>query len=140
MQNANLEPTLNAGQQEFPVVLVPRIDLHIFCDNQQTGQVLQAAAADRRLSRAHVTVQLGGIPAASQVYQTQPTPNVLVVESHNGHDQLMSELSRLAEVCQANTKVIVIGHVNDVLLYRELIKAGIAEYIVPQYRQLLLSS
>ncbi len=130
MQNANLEPTLHAGQEQFPVVLVPRIDLHIFCDNQQTGQVLQAAAADRRLSRAHVTVQLGGIPAAAQVYQTQPTPNVLVVESHNGHDQLMGELSRLAEVCQANTKVIVIGHVNDVLLYRELIKAGIAEYIV----------
>jgi pilus assembly protein CpaE len=130
MQNANLEPTLSTGQEHYPVVLVPRIDLHIYCDNQQTGQVLQAAVADRRMTRAHVTVQLGGIPAATQVYQTQPTPNVLVVESHNGHDQLMAELSRLAEVCQANTKVIVVGHVNDVLLYRELIKAGIADYIV----------
>jgi pilus assembly protein CpaE len=130
MQNANLEPTISAGQEHYPVVLVPRIDLHIYCDNQQTGQVLQAAVADRRMSRAHVTVQLGGIPAAAQVYQTQPTPNVLVVESHSGHEQLMGELARLAEVCQANTKVIVIGHVNDVLLYRELIKAGIADYIV----------
>jgi pilus assembly protein CpaE len=130
MQNANIEPTLGAGQEHYPVVLVPRIDLHIYCDNQQTGQILQAAVADRRMSRAHVTVQLGGIAAAAQVYQTQPTPNVLVVESHSGHEQLMAELSRLAEVCQANTKVIVIGHVNDVLLYRELIKAGIAEYVV----------
>jgi pilus assembly protein CpaE len=130
MQNANTEPTLGTSQPHFPVVLVPRIDLHIYCDNQQTGQVLQAAVADRRMSRAHVTVQLGGIVAASQVYQTQPTPNVLVVESHSGHEQLMAELSRLAEVCQANTKVVVIGHVNDVLLYRELIKAGIAEYVV----------
>jgi pilus assembly protein CpaE len=130
MQNANIEPTLGAGQVHYPVVLVPRIDLHIYCDNQQTGQILQAAVADRRMARAHVTVQLGGIEAAAQVYQTQPTPNVLVVESHSAHDQLMAELSRLAEVCQANTKVIVIGHVNDVLLYRELIKAGIAEYIV----------
>jgi pilus assembly protein CpaE len=130
MQNANIEPTLGAGPAHYPVVLVPRIDLHIYCDNQQTGQVLQAAIADRRMSRAHVTVQLGGIAAAAQVYQTQPTPNVLVVESHSGHEQLMGELSRLAEVCQANTKVIVIGHVNDVLLYRELIKAGIAEYVV----------
>jgi pilus assembly protein CpaE len=130
MQNANLEPTLSTGQEHYPVVLVPRIDLHIYCDNQQTGQILQAAVADRRMSRAHVTVQLGGIAAAAQVYQTQPTPNVLVVESHSGHEQLMAELSRLAEVCQANTKVIVIGHVNDVLLYRELMKAGIAEYVV----------
>jgi pilus assembly protein CpaE len=130
MQNAALDQTQIGSQENYPVVMIPRIDIHIYCDNQQTGQVLQAAAADRRLSRAHVTIQLGGIPAAAQVYQSQPTPNVLVVETHSGRDQLLAELSHLAEVCQANTKVIVIGHVNDVLLYRELIKAGISEYVV----------
>ncbi len=130
MQNAALEPTLNAQPEHYPVVLVPRVDIHIYCDNQQTGQVMQVAAADRRMTRAHITVQLGGIAAAAQVYQTQPTPGVLIVETHAGRDQLMAELSPLAEVCQANTKVIVVGHVNDVLLYRELIKAGISEYVV----------
>ncbi len=130
MQNAAVETATQAPNADMPVLLVPRIDLHIYCDNQQTGQTMQVAAADRRMSRAHVTVQLGGIPAAIQVYQTQPTPQVLVVETHGARDQVMAELSKLAEVCQANTKVIVIGHVNDVLLYRELIKAGISEYIV----------
>lgn len=130
MQNTAHEPTLPTGNESFPVVLVPRIDLHIFCDNQQTGQTLQTAIADRRMSRAHVQIQLGGIPAAAQVYQTQPTPNVLVVETHSNREQVMAELGKLAEVCQANTKVVVIGHVNDVLLYRELIKAGISEYLV----------
>jgi pilus assembly protein CpaE len=129
MQNAT-EPTMPNASADYPVLLVPRIDLHIYCDNQQTGQTLQAAAADRRMSRAHVTVQLGGIPAAIQVYQTQPTPQVLVVETHAARDQVMAELGKLAEVCQANTKVVVIGHVNDVLMYRELIKAGIQEYVV----------
>ncbi len=130
MHNPALEPSLSSTQEHFPVVLVPRIDVHIYCDNQQTGQVMQAAAADRRMSRAHISVQLGGIAAAAQVYQTQPTPSVLVVETHSGRDQLMAELGSLAEVCQANTKVVVVGHVNDVLLYRELIKAGISEYVV----------
>ena len=130
MQTTAFEANENSGNQQFPVVLVPRIELHVFCDNQQTGQVLQAATADRRMARAHVTMQMGGIAAASQLYQTQPTPNVLVVETHSGRDQLMAELAQLSEVCQANTKVVVIGHVNDVLLYRELIKAGISEYIV----------
>jgi pilus assembly protein CpaE len=130
MQNTAIEASANPGNQQFPVVLVPRIELHVYCDNQQSGQVLQAATADRRMARAHVTIQLGGIAAASQVYQTQPTPNVLVVETHSGRDQLMAELAQLSEVCQANTKVVVIGHVNDVLLYRELIKAGISEYVV----------
>ncbi len=130
MQNTAIEASVNAGNQQFPVVLVPRIELHVYCDNQQTGQTLQVATADRRMSRAHVTMQLGGIAAACQVYQTQPTPNVLVVETHSGRDQLMAELAQLSEVCQANTKVVVLGHVNDVLLYRELIKAGISEYVV----------
>ena len=130
MQTAAIEPTLNSTQDTYPVALVPRVDIHIYCDNQQTGQVVQAAAADRRMSRAHINIQLGGIQAAVQVYQGQPTPNVLVVETHSGRDQLMAELAQLANVCQAHTKVIVVGHVNDVLLYRELIKAGISEYVV----------
>jgi pilus assembly protein CpaE len=129
MQNAALEPKLTADP-DFPVVLVPRVDIHIYCDNQQTGQVMQVAAADRRMARAHVTVQLGGIAAACQVYQSQPTPGVLVLETHAGRDQLMAELAKLSEVCQPHTKVVIIGHVNDVLLYRELIKSGISEYVV----------
>jgi pilus assembly protein CpaE len=130
MHNLATEPSLHPGTAESAVILVPRIELHIFCDNQQTGQILQVSAADRRMARAHVTIQMGGIVAAAQFYQTQPTPNVLVVETHGNRDQVMAELARLAEVCQVDTKVVVLGHVNDVLLYRELIKAGVSEYIV----------
>ena len=36
----------------------------------------------------------------------------------------------LAEVCDPGTKVVVIGHVNDVPLYRELIRRGVSEYLV----------
>jgi pilus assembly protein CpaE len=130
MTNLAIEPQFHSATPDTHVVLVPRIELHVFCDNQQTGQILQVSAADRRMSRAHVSIQLGGIQAAVQFYQSQPTPNVLVVETHSGRDQVMAELGTLSEVCGANTKVVVIGHVNDVLLYRELMKAGISEYIV----------
>ena len=133
-------PTANqvntAPQHEFPVALVPRINIHAFCDNQQTAEVMQAAAMDRRMSRAHVTIQLGGIPAAVQVYHQQPTPNVLIVESHGSRDAIMNELGHLAQVCQPTTKVVVIGHLNDVILYRELIKQGISEYLVAPLNQL----
>ena len=40
----------------------------------------------------------------------------------------MHELDRLAEACDPATKVITIGHVNDVLLYRELLRRGVSEY------------
>jgi pilus assembly protein CpaE len=124
------EHSLQAASENAPVVTVPRINIGIFCDNQQTGQILQTAVTDRRMVKAHCTIQLGGIVQAAQTYRQEATPNVIVVESHGDRAQIMNELQPLAEVCQPNTKVIVIGHVNDVILYRELMKNGVSEYLV----------
>ncbi len=136
----NASTQSNAMQQpaEFPVALVPRVNIHTFCDNQQTAEILQASAMDRRMAKAHVTIQLGGILAAVQVYQSQPTPNVLVVESHSSRDGILAELAQLAQVCQPTTKVIVIGHLNDVILYRELVRQGVSEYLVAPIGQMQL--
>ncbi|MFN4141806.1 CpaE family protein [Aestuariivirga sp.] len=112
------------------VAAVPRINIHAFCESQQTAETFQLAAADRRMSRAHCSVQLGGIMAAVQVFQAQATPNVLVVESRSPREQVMAELASLAEVCQPDTKVVVVGHLNDVVLYRELIRQGVSEYLI----------
>jgi pilus assembly protein CpaE len=122
--------------EQHVVAAIPRINIHAFCDNQQTVQAMQAAAADRRMSRAHVTIQLGGIVAAIQVFSGQQTPAVLLVESHSQRDMLLAELAQLAHVCAPNTKVIVIGHLNDVVLYRELIRQGVSEYLVAPLHQL----
>lgn len=124
------EHNLQAASENAPVVTVPRINIGIFCDNQQTGQILQTAVTDRRMVKAHCTIQLGGIVQAAQTYRQEATPNVIVVESHSDRAQIMNELQQLAEVCQPNTKVIVIGHVNDVILYRDLMKNGVSEYLV----------
>ncbi len=128
--------TASYGGDQSLVALVPRINIHAFCDNQQTAETMQLAAADRRMARAHTTIQLGGIMAAVQVFQGQATPNVLLVESHGSRDVILSELGALAEVCQPDTKVIVIGHLNDVVLYRELIKQGVSEYLVAPLHQI----
>ena len=135
MMNSTSQATA-LGSTESPVALVPRINIHMFCDNQQTAETMQHAAGDRRMSRAHTTIQLGGIMAAAQVYQSQATPNVLLVESHGSREVILSELAELASVCQPDTKVIVIGHLNDVVLYRELIRQGVSEYLVAPLHQL----
>ncbi len=135
--NSAPQTITSAAQSDTGVVaLVPRINIHAFCDNQQTAEVMQAAAMDRRMSRSHVTIQLGGTMAAVQVYQNQATPNLLLVESHGSRDVILSELAQLAMVCQPNTKVVVIGHLNDVVLYRELIRQGVSEYLVAPLHQL----
>ncbi|HXS05485.1 MAG TPA: pilus assembly protein CpaE [Rhizomicrobium sp.] len=116
-----------ASPQERPV---PRISIHAFCEFPDTGAALQRAGADRRLSKAHLTVQLGGISAAVEFYHGQVTPNLLIVETRLSGQAALDELDHLAEVCDPATKVIVIGRTNDVELYRELMRRGASEYLV----------
>ncbi|HJS46109.1 MAG TPA: AAA family ATPase [Rhizomicrobium sp.] len=119
--------SFGAAPHERPV---PRISIHAFCEFPDTGAALQRAAADRRLSKAHLQVQLGGVDAAVQHYTGQITPNLLVVETKLQGEEALLELDRLAEVCDPATKVVVVGRSNDVELYRELMRRGASEYLV----------
>src|ERR1700744_3805015 len=109
---------------------VPRISIHAFVEFPDTGAALQRAGTDRRLSKAHLTVQLGGIGAAVDHYHGSVTPNLLIVETRLNGQAALDELDKLAHVCDASTKVIVVGRVNDVELYRELMRRGASEYLV----------
>jgi pilus assembly protein CpaE len=110
---------------------VPRIAIQAFCESPDVSQVIEASASDRRMDKAHLKVQMGGAPAAVEVYRTAPTPNLIVLEFAAGHgQQLLASLDQLAESCDAGTKVIVIGHVNDVMLYRDLMRRGVSEYLI----------
>ncbi|MCH2459027.1 MAG: pilus assembly protein CpaE, partial [Henriciella sp.] len=125
-------PAESQPQQVDPVRArpVPRINIQAFCEDQDTAAAIQHASEDRRLAKAHVNVRMGGVEAAVTFFRSTSTPNLIVIESFLKGDALLAELDRLAEVCDPGTKVIAIGHVNDVLLYRELIKRGVSEYVV----------
>ncbi len=120
----------NLSTEAEQIVFLPRINVVAFFDNAQSMQAAQAASQDRRASKAHFTVNNGGIMGAARAYVGEATPNVLIVESNGQREQVLGELASLAEVCSGDTKVIVVGHVNDVILYRELIRQGISEYLV----------
>jgi pilus assembly protein CpaE len=125
--NTRIEEDFGAAPHERPV---PRISIHAFCEFPDTGAALQRAGADRRLSKAHLQVQLGGIAAAVEHYAGQVTPNLLIVETRLTGQDALNELDSLAEVCDPATKVVVVGRVNDVSLYRELMRRGASEYLV----------
>ena len=126
----------NQAPEQSVVALIPRINFHAFCEGQGTAQVIQAVANDRRFSKAHVDVHMGGIQAATQVYHQQQTPDVLLVETSKSRDEVLVELGTLAQVCEPTTKVIVVGQVNDVILYRDLTRAGVSEYMVAPINEL----
>lgn len=109
---------------------IPRISIQAFCEDGATAEVVQIAAADRRLSKSHISVHMGGAIAAVAHYHDSPTPNLIVIETSLPRAQMLAELDRLAHCCDAGTKVVVIGRLNDVLLYRELLKRGVSEYLI----------
>jgi pilus assembly protein CpaE len=117
---------------------IPRISIQAFCDEARVAEALQYAAEDRRLSKAHVSVHMGGIAAAISHYMDSPTPNLIIIDSALKGTALIEELDRLAESCDPGTKVIVVGRHNDVVLYRELLKRGVSEYLVTPVDPMLL--
>jgi pilus assembly protein CpaE len=109
---------------------IPRITIQAFCDTPEIAGTIETAAMDRRMARAHVKVHTGGLNAANEFYRSAPTPNLILVETRLEIGELIDALDGLAEVCDAGTKVLVVGHSNDVRLYRELLKRGVSEYLV----------
>jgi len=112
------------------IAMIPRITIHAFCLEDRTMHVVEAATEDRRMLKTHMKAEMGGIPAAIDMFEHAPTPNLIIVETSGAREDLLQSLDRLAEYCDAGTKVIVIGDVNDVTLYRELISRGVSEYLI----------
>src|SRR3990167_8916572 len=120
-----------AGDGTLGDVSVPRISIHVSSPRPDTAELIEQAAADRRMGRAATVVRPGGLQAAVEHYQNQPTPSLVIVESLDPAPELLAQLDRLAEVCDPGTKVMTIGSANDIALYRELMRRGVSEYLVP---------
>src|SRR5579859_4728786 len=112
------------------MIRIPQITLHAFCETPDMVNSMERTIADRRFSRSDAQVHPGGIDAAIAMYRQAVSPNLVIVESRSAAAELYAKLGALADVCVPGTRVIVIGYVNDVTLYRELMIRGVSEYIV----------
>jgi pilus assembly protein CpaE len=119
-----------AAPRDEHIAPAPRVSIQAFCETVETAAAIQAAGEDRRLGKAHVKIQMGGIAAATEAYRGSPTPNVIMLETDGRGDGILTGLDSLAEYCDAGTRVVVIGRTNDVTLYRELIRRGVSDYMI----------
>jgi pilus assembly protein CpaE len=121
-------PATPTGQEEH-IAPSPRVSVQAFCETVETAAAVQSAGEDRRLAKAHLKIQMGGMPAAIEAYRNAPTPNVIVLETE-GRGDILAGLDQLATVCDAGTRVIVVGRMNDVTLYRDLVRRGVSDYVI----------
>jgi pilus assembly protein CpaE len=115
---------------------VPRVTIHAACDRPEIADIVSGIAADRRLARAEISVESGGIEAAIARFGAQASPNLLILDTLMQGPAMLHTLDRLAQVIEEGTKVVIIGAVNDIALFRELMSRGVSEYIVPPIQPL----
>src|ERR1700758_4885349 len=120
----------DVARREERIAPAPRVSVQAFCETVETAAAIQAAGEDRRLAKAHLRIQMGGMTAAIEAYQSSPTPNVIILEAENHSDDILVGLDQLANYCDAGTRVVVIGRMNDVTLYRELVRRGVSDYLI----------
>lgn len=98
-------------------------------------------AADARLRRCRITHYSGGLEAAIQSLPGLETPNLLIIETALAGEDLLSRLEALAPSVPEQTQVVLLGRVNDIALYRQLLGLGIADYLLPESdRQALITA
>lgn len=103
-------------------------------DSRSEG-VIRLALSDLGYITAQYTT--GNVDSAAAVLANEKSPNLLVVDVSDVEDPAVS-MRKLADVCDPHVNVIAIGTRNDVVLYRDLKNAGVAEYFIkPLFRELL---
>jgi len=131
VSTAEVEAQREGGERALPAIAI-----HAFCDRNETAGVINDATRDWRMKRTNVKIFMGGLPAAVEFYRKESTPKLILIETGMREGELFAQLEQLASVCDAGTKVIVIGATNDIKLYRQLMDQGVSDYLVPPFHPL----
>ncbi len=107
-----------------------RVNIHAWALSEEMRSIIQEGLSDRKLSKASIEIEMGGLDAALRQYENSQTPAIILLETDDVGDELLMRLETLAEVCDPGTSVIIMGSSNDIELYRDLVRRGISEYVV----------
>ena len=75
------------------------------------------------------TVQMGGASLFSEMLEKSQPPKLVIVD-FDGQGDPADLCMRLADLCGNNTKLIAVGSLNDIGLYRAIVATGVVDYLV----------
>ena len=110
--------------------MIHKLTIECFTSTAAVEAACRQMADDRLLAKSRVTIQPGGMAGAAAHYADHPSPRVMIVEEAGALEWMTANLGALAEVVEPGCKVIVIGTLNDIGLYRTLMSQGVSEYLV----------
>lgn len=101
-----------------------------FAGDNETADLVRAAVEACALSGDDVIVS--DLSDAMNGLAAIRTPPLLIVDLGDAAD-IMGAAEQLATVCDAGAQVILLGRVNDLRVYRDVIAAGVADYLVKPF-------
>src|SRR5512147_1441091 len=107
-----------------------RLTIDVFCHAEQTAASAKALSEQRAFARCKVAVRDGGLARAVTHYADHPSPHLIIVEDDGDTNTLQSRLDGLAQVVEPGRKLIVVGAVNDISVYRRIVSLGVTDYLV----------
>ncbi len=75
------------------------------------------------------TVRAGGADFFANLLESEAPPKLAIVDL-DGQEQPVQVAARLVSLCGPATRLIATGSANDVLLYRNMLAAGLTDYLV----------
>jgi pilus assembly protein CpaE len=113
-----------------------RVRLMAFLLDGQSEAALSTCLS--KLSVSSVTIKRGGITRAIKHLGVERSPESIIVDI-SGAEMPASQVHELAALCEPGVTVVAIGDRNDIGLYRDLVQAGVSEYIVKPVTAYLLA-
>jgi pilus assembly protein CpaE len=107
-----------------------------FAADGETAASLEACLS--QLSFSDATIKSGGIAKAIRHLGSERSPENIIVDI-SGTEMPAARVHDLAHLCEPGVTVIAIGDRNDIGLYRDLVQAGVSEYIVKPITPQLLA-
>lgn len=96
--------------------------------NDSDREFYNQAAASLGYPFANIVI---GTPlqAAQQLSNGSFSPRFIIIDIDTRGQDVLPELDKLAEFCEVDARVVVVGATNDIGLYRALLDKGVLEYL-----------
>jgi pilus assembly protein CpaE len=130
---------MSKGENPETAVLLPSAGIAVFTKDKETVAAAEELSEDWRFARVRIEVEEGDVDTAAEAYAAMDSPDLIVIQTESIDDEFAAGLETLASNCKEDTAAIIIGPVNDVYLYRQLIGMGVSDYLVKPVKADVLS-
>lgn len=121
---------MSDGEKQSMDILLPTARIAVFSEDKDTLLSTASLQKDWRYARVKINAQSGGVDQAIAAYQEAESPDLLIIQTDAINDSFTDKLAELSGCCEEGTAAIIIGPVNDVYLYRQMIEMGVSDYLV----------